>query len=157
MPNQIRDLHRVDEEAFPYIFEQNATIVLKNDCGHVRANVYRPKTTDKVPVLVTYGPYGKDIPYSEYVPTSNSPLEDHPCRYSGMATANTEINTDSTQRAMQKSIPSTRASIAPGKPPIPPSGPSMATRSFAQTRGVWASPRASLTPCPGTPRKPFAR
>jgi predicted acyl esterase len=52
------------------MFEQNATIVLKNDCGHVRVNVYRPKTTERVPVLVTYGPYGKDIPYSEYVPTS---------------------------------------------------------------------------------------
>lgn len=68
MPNQIRDLHTVDEKTFPYVFEQNATIVLKNDCGHVRANVYRPKTTEKVPVLVTYGPYGKDIPYSKYVP-----------------------------------------------------------------------------------------
>lgn len=66
MPNQIRDLHTVDEKSFPYIFEQNATIVLQNDCGHVRVNVYRPKTTEKVPVLVTYGPYGKDIPYSEF-------------------------------------------------------------------------------------------
>jgi predicted acyl esterase len=67
MPNQIRDLHTVDGESFPYIFEQNATIALKNDCGNVRVNVYRPKTAEKVPVLVTYGPYGKDIPYSEYV------------------------------------------------------------------------------------------
>jgi hypothetical protein len=67
MPNQLRDLHTVDEESFSYIFEQNATISLANDAGHVRVNVYRPKTTDPVPVLVTYGPYGKDIPYSECV------------------------------------------------------------------------------------------
>ena len=65
MPNQLRDIHTVDESSFSYIFEQNATITLTNDAGSVRVNVYRPKTTSQVPVLVTYGPYGKDIPYSE--------------------------------------------------------------------------------------------
>jgi hypothetical protein len=30
MPNPIKeDLHTVDEESFPYIFEQNATVPLK--------------------------------------------------------------------------------------------------------------------------------
>jgi hypothetical protein len=67
MPNQIRDLRTVDKENFPYIFEQNASVPLKSSEGIVRLNVYRPKTEDKVPVLVTYGPYGKDIPYAESV------------------------------------------------------------------------------------------
>lgn len=65
MPNQIRDLHTIDSESFPYVFEQNATVALKSSEGLVRVNVYRPKTNGKVPVLVTYGPYGKDIPYAK--------------------------------------------------------------------------------------------
>ena len=66
MPNTIRtDLHRIDETSFDYVFEENATIKLKDGRGIVRCNVYRPKsTTEKFPVLVTYGPYGKDIHYS---------------------------------------------------------------------------------------------
>lgn len=66
MPNEIRDLHTVDQDSYPYVFEQNATVPLKSSDGVVRVNVYRPKTDGKVPVLVTYAPYGKDIPYSEY-------------------------------------------------------------------------------------------
>lgn len=65
MPNQIRNLHTVDKDSFSYVFEQNATVTLKSSDGLVRVNVYRPKTEERVPVLVTYGPYGKDIPYSE--------------------------------------------------------------------------------------------
>lgn len=65
MPNPIRDLHTVDETSYPYIFEQNATVQIKSGGGLVRCNVYRPKASDKVPVLVTYGPYGKDLPYKE--------------------------------------------------------------------------------------------
>ncbi|KAI7677090.1 hypothetical protein KC353_g22714 [Hortaea werneckii] len=67
MPNQIRDIHSVDEESFPYILEQNVTVPLKSSEGLVRVNVYRPRTQAPVPVLATYGPYGKDIPYQEYV------------------------------------------------------------------------------------------
>ena len=66
MPNKIRDdLLNVDETSFPYIFEQNVTIKLKSFEGLVRCNIYRPKTSEKVPVLMTYGPYGKDIHYKE--------------------------------------------------------------------------------------------
>lgn len=65
MPNQIRDLHTVDEISFPYVFEQNATITIRSGGGLVRCNVYRPRTDAKVPVLVTYGPYGKDLHYNE--------------------------------------------------------------------------------------------
>ena len=55
----------MDRESFPYIFEQNATVPLTTSDGLVRVNVFRPKTDEKVPVLCTYGPYGKDIPYAE--------------------------------------------------------------------------------------------
>jgi hypothetical protein len=67
MPNEIRDIATLDSDSFPYTFEKNVTIPLKSSSGVVRANVYRPKdsTEKKVPVLVTYGPYGKDIYYGE--------------------------------------------------------------------------------------------
>lgn len=68
MPNPIKDFHTIDSTSFPYIFEQNASVPLKTSDGLVRCNVYRPKSQDsgkKFPVLVTYGPYGKDIHYKE--------------------------------------------------------------------------------------------
>lgn len=67
MPNEINEsLHKVDKDNFPYIYEENATVALKSGPGLVRCNVYRPKDeSKKYPVLVTYGPYGKDIPYKE--------------------------------------------------------------------------------------------
>ncbi|KAJ3524040.1 hypothetical protein NM208_g12206 [Fusarium decemcellulare] len=70
MPTEIRhDLHSVDADSFPYVYEQNATIPLKSSDGLVRCNVYRPKASEqgeKVPVLVTYGPYGKDTFYGDF-------------------------------------------------------------------------------------------
>jgi hypothetical protein len=66
MPNPIRDdLLVVDDTSFPYRFEQNVTIPIKSFDAIVRCNIYRPKTTEKVPVVMTYGPYGKDIHYKE--------------------------------------------------------------------------------------------
>lgn len=65
MPNALKDIRVVDETSFPYIFEKDTTIELPSNLGHIRCNVYRPKTADPVPVLVTYGPYGKDIHYEE--------------------------------------------------------------------------------------------
>lgn len=72
MPNEIKDLHTVDAASFPYIVETNATVPLKAGAGLVRCNVYRPKTSNEnpVPVLVTYGPYGKDIAYADFHSTS---------------------------------------------------------------------------------------
>ncbi|KAK4235270.1 Alpha/Beta hydrolase protein [Achaetomium macrosporum] len=70
MPNRVRkDLHTVDETSFPYVFEQNATVELTSSDGLVRCNVYRPKGSGpqhRVPVLVTYGPYGKDTYYGDF-------------------------------------------------------------------------------------------
>lgn len=67
MPNAISsDLRKVDETSFDYIYEENATIELKDGKGLVRCNVYRPKGQSDAtyPALVTYAPYGKDIHYS---------------------------------------------------------------------------------------------
>ncbi|KAF2218868.1 Alpha/Beta hydrolase protein [Elsinoe ampelina] len=87
MPNQVRDLRTVDETTFPYIFEQNTAVPLKSGDGPVRVNVYRPKTDTKVPVLVTYGPYGKDIPYSEFHAKSYSEVNpEHKSEHSAWET-----------------------------------------------------------------------
>ena len=67
MPNKLRnDLHKVDKTSFDYIYEENATISVREGREIVRCNVYRPKADGdaKFPVLVTYGPYGKDVHYS---------------------------------------------------------------------------------------------
>lgn len=67
MPNQYRDIRTVDLTNFSYVFEQNVSVPLKNG-GIVRCNVYKPKVVSaesRFPVLMTYGPYGKDVPYKE--------------------------------------------------------------------------------------------
>lgn len=68
MPNLIRhDLLTVDKTSFPYILEKNVTVTPKTitNGGLIRCNVYRPKVSERVPVIVTYGPYGKDTHASE--------------------------------------------------------------------------------------------
>jgi hypothetical protein len=67
MPYKIlENIATINEDSFPYIFGQNVTVPLKNDSGLVRCNVYRPRNRiTKWPVLLTYGPYGKDIRYQE--------------------------------------------------------------------------------------------
>lgn len=66
MPNEIKDLYKTDDQSFDYLYEENVTVPLKGGKGLVRVNVYRPKTQEtRYPVLVTYGPYGKDIHYSQ--------------------------------------------------------------------------------------------
>ena len=68
MPNPIKDIYKIDQTSFDYVYEENVNVSLKDDKGLVRCNVYRPKDEGKkYPVLVTYGPYGKDIHYSQYV------------------------------------------------------------------------------------------
>lgn len=60
----LQDAHKVDKQSFDYIYEENAAIQLQGGKGVVRCNVYRPKNEDiTYPVLVTYGPYGKDVHY----------------------------------------------------------------------------------------------
>jgi putative CocE/NonD family hydrolase len=70
MPNQIQKLALIDKTSYPYIYEQNIDVPLvTHENGLVRVNVYRPLDSDKgvqYPVLVTYGPYGKDVKYGEF-------------------------------------------------------------------------------------------
>lgn len=69
---EIIDAHKVDTTSFPYIYEENVIVELKAGKGLVRCNVYRPKKENETyPVLVTYGPYGKDVHYNVYVMDSN--------------------------------------------------------------------------------------
>ncbi|OQE16946.1 hypothetical protein PENSTE_c022G08033 [Penicillium steckii] len=78
MSDQHRNILSVDSESFSYIFEQNVSVPLGNG-GVVRCNVYKPRATltgTKFPVLMTYGPYGKDVPYKDFNPKSFS--EVHP-------------------------------------------------------------------------------
>lgn len=66
--NVIRDLKEFHEDTEnSLIFEKNVSIPLKGSDLPVRANIYRPLKPGKYPVLVTYGPYGKDIPYATLV------------------------------------------------------------------------------------------
>ncbi|KAH7133840.1 Alpha/Beta hydrolase protein [Dactylonectria macrodidyma] len=59
----------VDRDNFPYIFLKNVDIPLKTyETGLLRCNVFLPKDAapyggNKYPVVATYGPYGKDVPY----------------------------------------------------------------------------------------------
>ncbi|KPI35037.1 Cocaine esterase [Cyphellophora attinorum] len=66
MPTEIRDIETVDKDSFTYLYQQNVTIPLRSSEGIVRCNVYRPKGSEACPVLMTYGPYGKDIPYADF-------------------------------------------------------------------------------------------
>jgi hypothetical protein len=74
MPNVIRDIRTVDSTKYPYIIEQNVSVPLKH--GNVlRCNVYRPpplEEGEKHAVIVTCGPYGKDVPYKQSVSASAS-------------------------------------------------------------------------------------
>ncbi|KAH8691272.1 Alpha/Beta hydrolase protein [Talaromyces proteolyticus] len=69
MPVQTRDISSKDD-SFPYIFEQNVSVPLHTcEEGLIRVNLYRPHDSEagvKYPVLVTYGPYGKDVHYENF-------------------------------------------------------------------------------------------
>ncbi|KAF5003581.1 hypothetical protein F66182_16117, partial [Fusarium sp. NRRL 66182] len=72
MAYQYHDIQTVDTTTFPFILEHNVTVPLGNG-GVIRCNVYKPKATltgTRFPVLMTYGPYGKDVPYKQYVELS---------------------------------------------------------------------------------------
>ncbi|KAJ5819418.1 hypothetical protein N7474_005009 [Penicillium riverlandense] len=72
LAHRIRDISTQDKTSFPYIFEQNVSIPLKTTAildasAVIRCNIYRPNDESSIyPVLVTYGPYGKDIHYRDF-------------------------------------------------------------------------------------------
>ena len=84
----IRTVHRDEEHGL--IFEKNVSIPLKASDLPVRANVYRPISTengDKFPVLITYGPYGKDIAYTTFFKGSFDEVNpEHRSKYSAWET-----------------------------------------------------------------------
>ncbi len=49
------------------IFEHDVAIAMR-DGLELRGNVYRPSTSGTYPVLLTVGPYGKDIHFRDYNP-----------------------------------------------------------------------------------------
>ncbi|KAJ5833651.1 hypothetical protein N7474_001962 [Penicillium riverlandense] len=62
----------IDSDSFPYVFMKNVEIPLKTyEKGLLRCNVYLPKDSapfgpKTYPVIATYGPYGKDVPYESF-------------------------------------------------------------------------------------------
>ena len=65
MPPEIKDLQEVlNDVENNLIFEKNVSVAVPGTELPLRANVYRPTASGrKSPVLVTYGPYGKDVWY----------------------------------------------------------------------------------------------
>jgi putative CocE/NonD family hydrolase len=85
---EIRDISSttVDDEN-KLVFHKNVSIPLKGSKLPIRANVYLPleaqTSGQKYPVLVTYGPYGKDIPYTTFFAGSFSQVNpEHRSKYS---------------------------------------------------------------------------
>ncbi|KAE8140004.1 Alpha/Beta hydrolase protein [Aspergillus pseudotamarii] len=97
MPNQYRDIQTVDATNHSYIFAQNVSIPLRTG-GFLRCNVYKPRKSSegsKYPVLVTYGPYGKDVPYEQFNPKSFAEVDPaHRTEHSAWETPTPQYWTD---------------------------------------------------------------
>src|SRR4029077_4135160 len=50
----------------PMTLERDAEIPMR-DGAPLRANIYRPDGPGRFPVLMTFGPYGKDVPLREFM------------------------------------------------------------------------------------------
>lgn len=91
MPLPLRkDLHKTDATSFDYVYEENVSIDLPKGRGIVRCNVFRPMSSidgNRHPVLVTYGPYGKDVHYSVFHASSFAEVpEEHHSAHSAWET-----------------------------------------------------------------------
>ncbi|KAI1337459.1 X-Pro dipeptidyl-peptidase C-terminal non-catalytic domain-containing protein [Xylariaceae sp. FL0016] len=88
----IRDISTVTDDAENDLrFMKNVSIPLKASKLPIRANVYLPLAASqkgaKFPVLCTYGPYGKDIPYATFFAGSfNEVNPEHRSKYSAWET-----------------------------------------------------------------------
>src|SRR5258708_18258372 len=51
---------------YEMLLEQNADVPMR-DGAILHANVYRPNANGRFPVLMTFGPYGKDVPLREFM------------------------------------------------------------------------------------------
>jgi hypothetical protein len=61
--------------AYEMIFDKNVDVTMR-DGAVLRANVFRPKAEGKFPVIMTFGPYGKDVHLSEFQPAAWAVLRD---------------------------------------------------------------------------------
>ncbi|KAF7590096.1 hypothetical protein BBP40_003252 [Aspergillus hancockii] len=91
MPYNLKNIQEnFEDQENDLFFEKNVSIILRDSSLPIRCNVYRPLTTlkgAKVPVIMTYGPYGKDIPYRDFHPTSFAELNpDQRSHYSAWET-----------------------------------------------------------------------
>lgn len=89
--NVIRDIEEVSRDGENnLLFRKNVSIPLKNSNSPIRCNLYLPLSAengDKFPVLVTYGPYGKDIPYATFFKGSFDEVNlEHRSKYSAWET-----------------------------------------------------------------------
>lgn len=87
----IRNLQQTfQDEENNLTFHKNVTIPLKASTLPIRANIYLPLSPDpnaRFPVLVTYGPYGKDIPYATFHAGSFAEVNpEHKSKYSAWET-----------------------------------------------------------------------
>jgi putative CocE/NonD family hydrolase len=84
----LRDLLSVTDDVENGLrFLKNVSIPLRDSPLPVRANVYTPLAPGRYPVLVTYGPYGKDIPYARFFAQSFAEVNpEHRSRYSAWET-----------------------------------------------------------------------
>ena len=48
------------------LMERNTPVPMR-DGAVLRGDVFRPKAEGKFPVLMTFGPYGKDVPLKEFM------------------------------------------------------------------------------------------
>ncbi|KAI0193946.1 X-Pro dipeptidyl-peptidase C-terminal non-catalytic domain-containing protein [Xylaria flabelliformis] len=90
----IRDISSVEDDVEAGLrFMKNVSIPLKTSSLPIRANIYLPLSSPssssptRFPVLVTYGPYGKDIPYSTFHEKSFAEVNpEHRSKYSAWET-----------------------------------------------------------------------
>ena len=55
------------------ILDRNVEIPMR-DGAALRGDVFRPDGAGKFPVLMTFGPYGKDVPFREFMPEASDLL-----------------------------------------------------------------------------------
>jgi putative CocE/NonD family hydrolase len=88
----LRDLHQIFSDSENGLtFHKNVSIPMKNPSQPIRSNIYIPlnplSPATRFPVIITYGPYGKDIPYSSFAPGSFSEVNPkHKSKYSSWET-----------------------------------------------------------------------
>ncbi|KAJ5775817.1 uncharacterized protein N7511_000828 [Penicillium nucicola] len=97
MSSQFRDIKTVDSTNHSYTFEQNVSVPLSNG-SVLRCNVYKPKAAsaeNPFPVILTYGPYGKDVSYLQFNPKSFAEVDPaHQTEHSAWETPTPQYWTD---------------------------------------------------------------